>query len=157
MNDAEVLRLRMQSLFARGIVRQADVKSGLAKMQAEFFQGEVRRVEAPQGYGFAASPFPGSEVFAAFPSGDRSAGVALAQDDRAKRPKGMLEGEVMVYGAHANGGIGHWLKFTDVPKANTIIAKGRRIELRVGDKYLILDSEHGLVSSEAITIGPPPP
>src|SRR6476619_6063568 len=101
MTAEEALRLRLQLMFARGIVRHVDVARGLAQAQAEFLQGEVRRVELPQQFGFSSSPLPGSEVFGVFPSGERSAGVALGFDDRAQRPKNLKAGEVMLYGTHA--------------------------------------------------------
>lgn len=148
---------RLRSLFARGVVRHSDVQAGLARSQAEFLKGETRRVETPQGYGFASVPLAGSEVFAVFANGERDAGVALAFDDRRYRPKDLASGEVSLYGLHARDEIGHWIKFTDQPKPNTIVVRARRLELRVGEKYLILDSVYGLVASEAITVGPEPP
>lgn len=151
------LSRRLASLFSRGVIRQSDIKLGLEMPQAEFFKGELRRGEMPQGFGFASRPLPGSEVFAIFANGERSAPILLAGDDRRRRPKDLLSGEVAVYGQHARDEIGHWIKFTDDPKPNTIVARARRLELRVGEKYLILDADHGLVSSEAITVGPPPP
>lgn len=138
--------LRLRLLFARGVVRHADVQAGLMAAQAEFLKGEVRRVELPQGYGLASRPKAGSEVFAAFANGERSAGVALAHDDRRYRPTGIEPGEVVVYGEHARDEIGHWLKFTDQPKPNTVRVKARRIELRAGDHFFIVDADDGISS-----------
>ena len=141
---------RLASLFSRGVLKHADVQAGMASGQAEFLAGEVRRVEVPQGYGFASHPSPGAELFAVFANGERSAGVALAFDDRRRRPLDVLEGEVMVYGKHAREEIGHWIRFTDEPKPATIKMKARRFELRAGTKYLIIDADDGLHASEAI-------
>lgn len=140
------LERRLLSLFARGVVRQADVAAGLASAQAEFLAGETRRVELPQGYGLASRPLPGAEVFAVFANGERSAGVALAFDDRRYRPTVPMPGEVMVYGQHARDEIGHWIKFTDDPKPNTVKMKARRFELRAGDHFFILDADDGISS-----------
>lgn len=143
MDADEALRLRLQSLFSRGVVRQVDVKRGLAQMQAEFLDGENRRVEVPQGYGFGASPLPGSEVFAAFANGERSAGVALAFDHRSKRPKDLKPGEVILYGLGALASPWQYAKMTDDPKPGTIKIRASRIELRGGQYYVLLDKDHG--------------
>lgn len=151
MTAEEMLRARLQLLFARGVVRQADVKSGLAQMQAEFLKNEVRRVELPQGYGFGSAPLPGSEVFAAFAHGDRSAGVALAFDDRTKRPKDLKPGEVILYGLHALEGPNfHWLKFTDQPKAGTVKVKASRLEFRAGRHYVLLDEDPAIGGQKGV-------
>jgi phage gp45-like len=119
------LNRRLNSLFSRGVLRHADIQLGLMTGQAEFLAGEVRRVEVPQGYGFASQPFAGSELFAAFAGGERSAGVALAFDDRRRRPTDVLEGEVMIYGKGVRDEIGHAIRFTDDPKPNTVKVKAR--------------------------------
>lgn len=144
------INARLARLFSRGVLRHADVQDGLLNGQAEFLAREVRRVEVPQGYGLASQPMPGAELFAIFGNGERSAGVALAFDDRRRRPLDVGEGEVMVYGKGARDTIGHWIRFTDQPKANTIVMKARRFELRANDKYLIIDADDGLHASEAI-------
>lgn len=141
------LNRRLASLFSRGVLRHADVQHGLATGQAEFFAGEQRRVELPQGYGFASVPETGAELFAVFANGERSAGVALAFDDRRKRPLDLEAGEVALYGKHARDQeFGHWIKFTDLPKAKTVKMKARRFELRAGIHFLIIDADDGISS-----------
>jgi phage gp45-like len=135
---------RLRLLFARGVLRHDDVVAGLASAQAEFLKGEVRRVELPQGYGLASRPESGAEVFAAFANGERSAGVALAFDDRRVRPEDLKAGEVALYGKHARDPKGHWIKFTDDPKPRTVKARARRFELRAGDHFLIIDEDDGV-------------
>jgi hypothetical protein len=133
---------RLASLFARGVVRHADVQAGLAMAQAEFLKDETRRVELPQGYGFASSLMPGAEVFAGFANGERDAGIALAFDDRRYRPLDLKSGEVILYGVHARQAPNwHWIKFTDQPKPGTIKIRASRIELRAGQFYRLLDSD----------------
>lgn len=143
MTPDEMLRLRMQLMFSRGVLRHGDVTRGLAMPQGEFFGKELRRVEMPQGYGFGSSPFPGTDLFAAFANGDRSAGVVLGYDDRQRRPKDLKEGEVIVYGAHALASPWHYIKFTDDPKPGTIKVKARRIEIRGGQYYSLWDDDIG--------------
>jgi len=151
MTPEQVLRARLQLLFSRGVLRHADVKAGLARFQAEFLNKEVRRVDVPQGYGFTSAPLPGSEVFAAFANGDRSAGVALAFDDRRKRPKDLKPGEVVLYGLHAlEGPNGHWIKFTDEPKAGTVKVKASRLEFRAGQHYVLLDEDPAIGGQKGI-------
>lgn len=136
------LNRRLASMFSRGVLRHADVQAGLAAPQAEFMKGEVRRVELPQGFGFASNPRPGSEVFAVFANGERDAGVALAYDDRRYRPLDLAGGETALYGLHARQGPNwHWIKFTDQPKPGTIKIRASRIELRAGRFYHLLDSD----------------
>jgi phage baseplate assembly protein V len=141
---------RLRSLFARGVVRHSDVQAGLARSQAEFLKGETRRVETPQGYGFASVPLEGSEVFAVFANGERDAGVALAYDDRRRRPKDLAPGEVALYGLHARAAVGHWIKFTDQPKPGTVKIRASRIELRAGQFYRLLDSDPAIGEKSGI-------
>lgn len=39
---------------------------------------------------------------------------------------------------------------SDDPKSDTIVAGVRRLELQVGEKYLILDADHGLASGPGL-------
>jgi phage gp45-like len=135
---------RLALLFSRGVLKHADVQAGLASGQAEFLASEVRRVEVPQGYGFASQPEPGAELFAVFANGERSAGAALAFDDRRRRPLDLKAGETMLYGKHAREDIGHWIRFTDEPKPGTVKMKARRFEMRAGGHYLIVDADNGV-------------
>jgi phage gp45-like len=137
------LERRLLSLFARGVLRHADVKNGLLQGQAEFLKGETRRVEVPQGFGFASQPKSGAELFAVFAGGTRDSGVALAFDDRRYRPDDLKPGEVMLYGIGAKEVPYHWIKFTDDPKPGTIKIRAKRIELRAGDYYRVLDADTG--------------
>jgi hypothetical protein len=132
---------RLASLFGRGVVRHADVAAGLASAQAEFYKDETRRVELPQGFGFASSIMPGSEVFAAFGNGERDAGIALAYDDRRYRPLDLKAGESVFYGKGARVAPYQWLKMTDMPKPGTMKGRAARIELRAGQFYLLLDAD----------------
>lgn len=135
------LNRRLASLLGRGVLRHADVRNGLASMQAEFFEGETRRVEVPQSYGFGSMPLPGAELFAAFANGERDQGIALAYDDRRYRPDDLADGEVILYGKGAKMAPFQWIKMTDLPKAGTIKGKAARIEFRVGEFYVLLDSD----------------
>ncbi len=151
MDPDELLRLRLQLLFSRGVVRQADVKNGLANVQAEFMKNELRRVDLPQSYGFGSAPLAGSEVFAIFPSGDRSFGVGLGYDDRALRPKDLKPGEVILYGLEAlTRPNGHSIRFTSDPKPGTVKINASRIELRVGQYYVLLDSDPAIAMQKGI-------
>ncbi len=134
---------RLRSLFARGVVRHADVKAGLAMPQAEFLKGELRRVELPQGYGFASVLLPGSEIFAVFANGERDAGVGLSSDDRRYRGKlDFLEsGDTALYGQNVGDANGHQAHMTNSPKAGTLKIKCARIELRAADNYVLIDSD----------------
>jgi phage gp45-like len=143
---------RLASLFSRGVMSHADVQAGMLMGQAEFYKGETRRVEVPQGYGFASKPAEGAELFAVFANGERSAGVALAHTDRRLYPTDVGDGQVMVYGKGVRDDLGHWLRFTDQPKQWTIVAKAKRLELRAGLKYLFVDADEGIHASEAIQI-----
>jgi phage gp45-like len=140
---SEDLNRRLASLFARGVIRHADVRNGLAQAQAEFSRGELRRVGLPQGYGMASQPTPGAEVFAVFANGERDAGMALAHDDRRARPTDLAAGETMVYGARAFEAPWHWIKFTDDPKPGTVKIKAKRVEIRCGDYYSVIDADTG--------------
>jgi phage gp45-like len=143
MSGPEDVNRRLASLYGRGVVRHADVANGMASMQAEFYRGEQRRVEVPQGFGFASVPKPGAELFAVFADGEREHGVALAFEDRRYRPVDLKSGEVALYGLGARSLPFHWIKFTDDPKPGTIKIRAKRIELRAGDYYRVLDADTG--------------
>lgn len=135
------LNRRLASLFGRGVLRHADVTAGLAMTQAEFWKGETRRVELPQGYGFAAALMPGAEIFGGFANGDRDAGVGLANDDRRYRLLDLKAGEVAIYGKAGRTAPFQWVKMTADPKDGTIKVKAARIELRAGENYVLIDSD----------------
>lgn len=148
MNPLDEVNRRLASLYGRGVVRHADVHKGMAAMQAEFYRGETRRVEVPQGFGFASMPKSGAELFAVFAGGEREHGVALAFEDRRYRPDDLKPGEVAIYGLKAKDLPFHWIKFTDDPKPGTVKIRAKRIEMRAGDHYTVLDADTGPHSGE---------
>jgi phage baseplate assembly protein V len=147
----EDVNRRLGALFSRGVIRHADVAAGMAAAQAEFLVGETRRVELPQGFGFASNPMPGSEVFAAFADGERDQGIALAFDDRRVRPLDLKPGESVFYGVQARDKPnGHWIKATNDPKPGTIKWRSPRIELRAGQFYVLLDADPAIGAQKGI-------
>ena len=111
--------------------------------RAEFFDGELRRVELPQGYGFASVPLPGSEVLAVFNNGQRDDGVALAFDDGRYRGKlaFLKDGEDALCGRNVGDANGYRAQMTDEPKPGTLKIKCAWIELCAGENYVLIDSD----------------
>jgi phage gp45-like len=136
------LNRRLASMFARGVVRHADIMAGLAVPQAEFLKDDLRRIELPQNFGFASSLLPGSEIFAIFRNGEEDAGIGVAHDDRRYRPLDLNPGETALYGKDVrNKPNRHWVLTTDQPKPGTIKVKASRLEFRAGQFYVLLDSD----------------
>jgi hypothetical protein len=132
----------LNRLLARGVITRTSWEAGMALVQARFGDTEIRTVELPQPYGFGSLPMPGAaEVFAGFAKGDRSAGVALAYDDRENRPVFITSGEVLAYGPNWQDAFKHWIHFTNQPKPGTIKVKAARVEFRYGDYYSLWDSD----------------
>lgn len=138
----EELNRRLATLFQRGVMTTEGVKVGMAVMQGKFLGGDLRSVEVPQGYGHAARPKAGSELFAVFANGEGEHGVALGYDDRRIRPE-LKPGEAAQYGADIKAANGHSALWTDKPKAGTLKIRCSRIELRAGQYYVLLDADIG--------------
>lgn len=145
MHPNDELNRRLASLYQRGVVTGTGVRNGLAMMQAEFMGKAVRAVGVPQGYGTASVPEAGSEVFALFANGEADHGMALAFDDRRKRPTDLAKGEVMLYGSEEKGGVPfHSIRFTNKPKPGTIKIRAHRIEIRAGKFYALWDEDEAI-------------
>lgn len=88
---------RLQLLFAHGVATLV----GADKVQARVLDSEVlNNLVRAQPYGFKHWPKAGAQVYLAFPSGDRSYGVALVIGDKRYQMQ-LVEGEVAI---HDDGG-----------------------------------------------------
>lgn len=89
---------RLQLVFAQGVATLV----GAGKVQARVLDNEVldnlNRIEP---YGFSYRPKPGAQVYLAFPSGDRSYGVALVVGDK-RYQLDLKEGEVALHDDELN-------------------------------------------------------
>lgn len=134
---------RLANMYARGVLRHADVAAGLSRGQAELVKGEVRRLEMPTGYGLATSVPPGADVFAVFAAGNRDHGVIVAHDHRGHRPADLAAGEVALYSNVA--GMTVRLK----PDGTLLLKSPTKLRLEVGGNYIEITAG-GIVSHPAI-------
>lgn len=155
---------RLQLLFSQGVATLV----GAEKVQARVLDNEVldnlARVEP---YGFSYRPKPGAQVYLAFPSGDRSYGVALVVGDRRYQMQ-LLEGEVAIHDDELNHSIklgregivieggGHDITINNAPK---VIVNDGTVQVTGGD--VIADGislkghVHGDVQSGSSQTGQP--
>lgn len=89
---------RVQMLFGRGRVSTVDDSGPAQKMQMTTNDGMTldERLRITE-FGFSSVPPTGSEVLAAHMSGERTAGVVIATNHQASRPRGLQPGESMLY------------------------------------------------------------
>ena len=110
--------------------------------QAEFYAGEVRRVECPQPYGFGAM----------LPSGGGLRGLRERRSRPGRRPSqrrpphapALRPGGIVLYGSNVKDELGHRIEFTDDPKPGTVKIKCSRIEITFGAHRLIIDKDMGV-------------
>lgn len=98
--DREVAQLerRLDMMVARGVLAGTTDSAGIQTMQASLLRGETADgLQRFQSYGVSSMPPPGSDVLAVFISGNRDHGVIVAVNDRATRPKGLRQGETVLY------------------------------------------------------------
>jgi len=90
------LREKILLMVTRAVVRR--IHEGGGQIQVEGIAGEISdRVERWGVVGVASHPKPGTEALLAAVGGSRSHLVAVAGDDRERRPTNLAEGEIVVY------------------------------------------------------------
>ncbi|MDO8941484.1 MAG: phage baseplate assembly protein [Methylicorpusculum sp.] len=155
---------RLQLVFAQGVATLV----GAGKVQARVLDNEVldnlNRIEP---YGFSYRPKPGAQVYLAFPSGDRSYGVALVVGDK-RYQLDLQEGEVAIHDDELNHRItltrsgivieggGHDVAITDAP---TVIVNAGTVQVNGGDVIAdgisLKEHVHGNVQSGSGQTGLP--
>lgn len=99
-NQLADLRRNLRNLAARGVISLINDSGGRQVVQVRLAGGELADgVERFQNFGLSSHAPLGSEAVLVALGGDRSHLVALAVEDRASRPKGLLEGETQLYSA----------------------------------------------------------
>lgn len=155
---------RLQLAFAQGVATWV----GTGKVQARVLDNEVldnlNRIEP---YGFSYRPKPGAQVYLAFPSGDRSYGVALVVGDK-RYQLDLQEGEVAIHDDELNhritltrtgiviAGGGHDVVITDAP---TVVVNAGTVQVSGGDVIAdgisLKEHVHGNVQSGSGQTGLP--
>lgn len=84
---------------SRAVLRLTDDETALQSVQVEALAGEVlNQVEHLQPYGLSSHAPRGSDVVIVALGGQRQHSIALVATDRDKRPIGLPEGDVVLYG-----------------------------------------------------------
>lgn len=92
------LQRRVMLMVGRGIVNLVDDSGKVQGMQVGLLSNEVRdQIENVQQFGFSSVPPKGSEAVAVFHGGTRDHGIIVATGHRDSRPRGLKEGEAILY------------------------------------------------------------
>lgn len=92
---------KMRLMVARGVVNLINDAGGLQTLQIDGLDGETRDdVERAQNFGLSSHPPKGSVPIMVAVGGSRDHLVAVAVDSEQHRPKGLNEGESVMYNAH---------------------------------------------------------
>lgn len=123
---------RVQSMVGRGLITRVDDGEGLQRLQVTLLKGEVRDdVQVLGHYGLVSRPLEGGEALILFLQGNPDHGIAVATDDRNRRPQDVEPGESGLWSVHG----------TEVRlKANgdvlVRVASGAKLEV-LGDARLV--------------------
>lgn len=105
-NNARGAAGNAANMLARATLTRADDDHKMQENAVEILKGEKKTgLERFQNYGFSSVPLKetggtsheAAEAIVAFIGGNRSHGVIIAVDDRRHRPKGLKEGESVLY------------------------------------------------------------
>ena len=104
MNDIRRLSHQVQLLFGRGRTSTAVTDSGVIRtVQANLGYNQVRdNFPIAQHYGLASNPPANTDIIVAFINGDRSNGVAIAENNQTYALKNLGNGSVALYDMFGN-------------------------------------------------------
>jgi len=92
------LKRKVSLMVGRAVLKAVDDSKKVQTVKAALLSDEVSEdVERYQEYGFSSVPFAESEAVVVFVGGNRAHGIVVATDDRARRPKNLTEGDVVLY------------------------------------------------------------
>lgn len=92
------LTRRIQHMVRPAKQTMNSIETGVvSKLQCQHNQWEIREINVAQNYGFASATLQGCDLMTINISGDNSAGVVIASNDQAHRPKGMAPGESQMH------------------------------------------------------------
>jgi len=92
------LAQRVQSMITRGLIRTLREEGGLIVLGGALLADEeLGNMELFQHFGLASAPPAGGEMVVLCVGGDRNHAIVVATEDRRCRPKGLAEGDVVVY------------------------------------------------------------
>ena len=94
----EALGQRIRMLIGRGRVRTGSDSAGVQMLQVQLASVETgdNRPRMAE-FGFSSMPPADTDAVVVFLTGDRSAGVVVATNHQASRPRGLKPGETIVY------------------------------------------------------------
>lgn len=94
----EPLQRRVMLMVTKAIAKLIDDAGGLQRLQVTLLASETRdNVPRFQEYGFSGHPLPGASAIVVSISGHRDQPIIIALDDPRHRPRGLMQGEVIVY------------------------------------------------------------
>ena len=89
---------RVKLMVGRAVLTVINDATKIQSVQIHALAGEILdNVERFQNYGFSGHPHPGAEAVLVSLGGMRQHPIVVAVDDRRYRPKGLAEGEVVIY------------------------------------------------------------
>ena len=134
---------RVMLACSRAVLRLTDDERKLQTVQVEALKGELLdALEHRQPYGLSSHALPGADVVVLAPGGQRQAAIAIMVSDRRTRPKGIEEGEVILYTAADAEGGRHRVHLKD----------GRVTRLECGAAYIELTPGAAKIKAPTITL-----
>ncbi len=95
------IRRKVNLMVGRAVLSAIDDSKKVQVVKLTLLDGEESaEIERFQEYGFTSTPFDDCEAIVVFVGGNRSHGVVIATEDRAKRPTAVAEGDTALYNSN---------------------------------------------------------
>jgi phage baseplate assembly protein V len=147
----EPLRSRVIGMVARAVVRSVNDARKLQEVELAVMGSErLAKAEHFQAYGLTSRAHAGAEAVVVFAQGNRDHPLVVAVDNRAHRPTGLAEGEVMVYAA---GGQRVHLKADGSIKISSgplVEIESTEVRIVCGGQSVVLDQDKVEVVGKAL-------
>ena len=97
------LESRIAGAATRGVLKETYDDGGVQRSKVDGFAGEeLDQIQYAMPFGITTVPPKGSDVILLSLGGNRDGAVAIAQMSSGARPKGLSEGDVMIYDLSGN-------------------------------------------------------
>ena len=153
-SDLRSLRRRVDMMLSRGFLRGTVDSGGVQRMQVGALEGEtLDNVERFQTFGLSTVPPPGGDVLLGCVAGNRDHPIVIAVNDRSSRPKGLRDGESVLYNS--------FQCFVSLSAEGDVIVRGARnvsiegveaVTIRAGEAIQIASGTSITLAAPASTI-----
>ncbi len=135
---ARPIQNRLQLLAARAVLTLVNDKTPLQTLQIQAFaDNTIDGIERIQNYGLTSHPKPGAPVIMISFGGQQQHSVAIAVDERRRRPTGLEEGEVCIYTIEDDPDAGE-LHRVILKRGRIVEIEGAEIRLKAGSSSMVM-------------------